>query len=49
MIVAEIKKKPDTLEQIRSMVVKKAPALEDESGVEIYQGCPVDSEVEEED
>ena len=50
MIVAEIKKKPDTLEQIRSMVVKKTPAVDQyESGNEIYQGWPLDSEVEEED
>jgi hypothetical protein len=47
--VDEIKKRPETLDRLREMVVKPAreSAYWEDSDNERYTGCPVDSEPDE--
>ena len=45
-IVSEIKKKPETLDQIRDMVVKPVETVDYDSDESRYGVCPVDSDPE---
>ena len=45
-IVSEIKKKPETLDQIRDMMVKPVEMVDYDSDESRYGICPVDSDPE---